>query len=105
MYRTQSALRKHSLPSGVSFSSGAQYHADLGDLLDVTGPLDVTGLIVRINNPAALVRAQTYTLIRTTGGVTGTAALETALPSGWKLLRKGNDLVLFAESGTFLKLK
>jgi autotransporter-associated beta strand protein len=91
--------------SGVSFSSGAQYHADLGDLLDVTGPLDVTGLIVRINNPAALVRAQTYTLIRTTGGVTGTAALETALPSGWKLLRKGNDLVLFAESGTFLKLK
>lgn len=91
--------------SGVSLVPGTRYHADLGDLLDVTGPLDVTGLLVSINNPAALERSQRYTLIRTTGGITGAATLDTELPSGWKLLRSGNDLLLFPSSGTLIKLK
>ena len=91
--------------SGVGLASGTRYHADLGDLLDVTGPLDVSGLTVSINNPAALERSQTYTLISTTGGITGTATLDTVLPSGWKLLRRGNDLLLFTTGGTILRLK
>lgn len=33
------------------------------------------------------------------------ATLETALPSGWKLLRRGNDLLLFSESGILIKFR
>jgi autotransporter-associated beta strand protein len=91
--------------SGVSLVPGTRYRADLGDLLNVAGPLDVTGLIVSVNNPAALERSQSYTLIRTTGGITGTATLGTALPSGWKLLRSGNDLLLFSSRGMLLELR
>jgi len=91
--------------SGVRFAPGVQYRADLGDLLNVTGSLDVSGMTIYINNPASLVRSQTYTLISTTGGITGTATLGTALPSGWKLLRNGNNLLLFSSRGLLLELK
>ena len=92
--------------SGVQLVPGTQYRADLGDLLNVTGSLDVSGMVLHINNPAALVRSQTYTLIQTTEGVTGALpALDTPLPSGWKVLRRNNALMLLAESGTTLKLR
>jgi hypothetical protein len=82
-----------------------KYHADLGDLLDVSGALDVTGMFVTINNPEALVRSQTYTLIQTTTGISGNATLETDLPSGWKLVRRNNALMLISEGGTVMMLK
>jgi autotransporter-associated beta strand protein len=92
--------------SGIRFAPGVQYRADLGDLLNVTGSLDVSGMVLHINNPASLVRSQTYTLIQTTEGVTGALpALDTPLPSGWKVLRRNNALMLLAESGTTLKLR
>ena len=91
--------------SGVTLAPGVQYRVDLGDRLDVTGSLDVTGLILHINNPEALVRSQTYTLIQTSGGITGTATLDTPLPSGWKVVRRGNALLLFSEGGTRMLLK
>lgn len=91
--------------SGVSFASGAQYRADLGDLLNVTGALNLSGLHITINNPGALERSKTYTLISTTAGISGTATLDTALPSGWKIRRDGNTLLLFAESGTVFKIR
>ena len=90
---------------GVQIVPGTRYHADLGDLLDVTGPLDVSGMTVQINNPEALERSQTYILIQTTAGVTGLATLETDLPSGWKLVRRDNALMLISEGGTVLLLK
>ena len=91
--------------SGVRFVPVVQYRADLGDRLDVTGSFDVTGLLLHINNPEAFARSQTYTLIQTTAGVTGVPTLDTPLPSGWKLLRRDNALLLFAEGGTRLLLK
>ena len=91
--------------ASVQFAPGVQYHADLGDLLDVTGSLDVTGMIVRINNPESLVRSQIYTLIQTSEGITGDVTLDAPLPSGWKVFRKGNALILLSEGGTVLFLK
>ena len=52
-----------------------QYRADLGDRLDVAGALNVTGLQVHLINPEALDRAQTYTLIQTTTGISGAPTL------------------------------
>jgi len=91
--------------SGVTLVPGTRYHADLGDLLDVTGPLDITGMIVRVNNPEALDRSQTYTLIQTTTGITGVPTLATTLPSGWKLVRRNNALLLLSEGGSVLLLR
>jgi autotransporter-associated beta strand protein len=91
--------------SGVTFASGVQYRADLGDRLDVAGSLDVTGMVLHLNNPEALVRSQTYTLIQTTGGVTGVPTLDTPLPSSWKLILRDNALVLMADSGTVLMMR
>jgi len=91
--------------ANVQFAPGVKYHADLGDLLDVSGALDVTGMFVTINNPEALVRSQTYTLIQTTTGISGNATLETDLPSGWKLVRRNNALMLISEGGTVMMLK
>ena len=91
--------------TGVQLAPGSRYHADLGDLLDVAGPLDVSGLTVQINNPGALERSQTYILIQTTAGVTGVPTLETELPSGWKLIRRDNALMLISEGGTVLFLR
>ena len=104
--------------SGVSFVPGVQYRADLGDRLDVTGAFDITGMILTILNPEALVRTQTYTLIQTTdglsgnpslnpstGGLSGTPTLNTTLPLGWKLVSSGNALVLLSDRGTVLLLK
>ena len=58
-----------------------------------------------INNPEALDRAQTYTLIQTTTGITGMPTLATDLPSGWKLVRRNNALLLLSEGGTLLFLR
>ena len=92
--------------SGVRFDPGVQYRADLGDRLDVTGMLDVTGLLLHINNPASLVRSETYTLIQTTEGITGVLPTpDTQLPSGWKVVRRGNALQLLTEGGTIFLLK
>ena len=91
--------------SGVTFASGVQYRADLGDRLDVTGALDISGLIVTVNNPEALDRSQTYTLIQTTTGITGVPTLDTDLPSGWKLVRRNNALLLLSEGGAVLILR
>jgi hypothetical protein len=91
--------------SNVTLVPGTQYRADLGDLVDVTGALDISGLVVTINNPGALDRAQTYTLIQTTTGITGMPTLATDLPSGWKLVRRNNALLLLSEGGTLLFLR
>ena len=91
--------------SGVSLAPGVQYRADLGDLLNVTGPLDVSGMTLHLNNPEALNRTQTYILIQTTDGVTGLPTLDAPLPSGWKLLRQNNALLLTMEGGTQLIIR
>ena len=91
--------------SGVTLVPGTRYHADLGDLLDISGALDISGLIVSVNNPEALDRSQTYTLIQTTTGITGAPALDTPLPSGWKLVRRNNALLLLSEGGAVLLLR
>lgn len=91
--------------SDVSFVAGARYTADLGDLLDVTGMLNLSGLTIHINNPEALVRAQIYTLIRTTGGITGSATLSPQLPKGWRLERDGNTMTLAIARGTVIHLR
>lgn len=91
--------------SNVQFASGVLYRADVGDLLDVTGPLNVTGLIVNINNPGALERSKIYTLIQTTGGITGTPTLDSPLPDGWRVVVRGNTLLLLSERGTVFFLK
>ena len=91
--------------SGVGFAHGVRYRADLGDLLNVTGALNVSGMVLTINNPAALNRSQTYTLIQTTGGVTGAATLDTELPSGWKLVLRDNALLLISEGGTLFMFR
>ena len=91
--------------SSVGFTAGTRYTADLGDLLTVNGALNLSGLIISINNPEALVRSQIYTLIHTTSGVTGAATLATQLPAGWKLERDGNDLILAVARGTVLHLR
>ena len=91
--------------SGVTLVSGVQYRADPGDRLDVTGSLDASGLALHINNPELLVRSQTYTLIQTTGGISGIPTLDIPLPSGWKVVRHGNALQLLSEGGTLLFLK
>ncbi len=83
--------------ANVQLASGVQYRADLGDLLDVTGSLDVTGMVLHINNPEALVRTQTYTLIQTTSGVTGVSTTDAPLPPGWKVVRRSNALQLITE--------
>ncbi len=90
---------------GVTLVPGTHYRADLGDRLDVTGALDISGLIVTVNNPEALDRSQTYTLIQTTTGITGAPALDTPLPSGWKLVRRNNALLLLSEGGAVLLLR
>ncbi len=81
------------------------YRADLGDRLDVTGSLNVSSMVLHINNPAALVRSQTYTLIQTTGGVTGVPTLDSPLPSDWKLLRRNNALLLYSDNSTRILLR
>ncbi|NLG02109.1 MAG: hypothetical protein GX565_18440, partial [Lentisphaerae bacterium] len=91
--------------SGVTLVPGTHYRADLGDRLDVAGALDISGLIVTVNNPEALDRSQTYTLIQTTTGITGVPTLDTDLPSGWKLVRRANALLLLSEGGTVLLLR
>ena len=91
--------------SGVSFVPTVQYRADLGDRLDVTGALNINGLQVHLINPQALVRSQTYTLIQTTAGISGTATTDAPLPSGWKLIGSGNTLLLLSDRGTVLLLK
>ncbi len=92
--------------TGVTLAPGVQYRANPGDLLDVTGALDVTGLLLHINNPESLVRSQTYTLIQATGGLTGVLPTpDTPLPSGWKVIRRGNALLLFSEGGTRILLQ
>ena len=89
----------------VTLVPGTHYRADLGDRLDVTGALDISGLIVTVNNPEALDRSQTYTLIQTTTGITGVPTLATTLPSGWKLVRRNNALLLLSEGGSVLLLR
>jgi hypothetical protein len=89
----------------VTLVPGTHYRADLGDRLDVTGALDISGLIVTVNNPEALDRSQTYTLIQTTTGITGVPTLDTDLPSGWKLVRRNNALLLLSEGGAVLILR
>ena len=91
--------------SSVGFVAGTRYTADLGDLLDVNGSLNLSGLIIHINNPEALMRTQVYTLIRTTGGVTGKATLDTSLPAGWKLEPDGNNIILTIARGTVIHLR
>jgi autotransporter-associated beta strand protein len=91
--------------ANVQIASGVQYRADLGDLLNVTGALDVTGMVLHINNPESLERSQIYTLIQTTGGVTGLPTLDTPLPSGWKVVRRGNALLLLRDAGTLILYK
>ena len=92
--------------SGITLAPGTQYRADLGDMLDVTGSLDVTGMVLHINNPESLVRSQTYTLIQTTSGVTGALpAPDTPLPPGWRVVRRGNALQLIADGGTIIMFK
>ena len=91
--------------SNVSFASGVQYRADLGDLLNVTGSLDVSGMILHINNPEALNSSQAYTLIQTTEGITGLPTLDAELPFGWKVTRRGNTLQLLIEGGSVLILR
>lgn len=91
--------------SGVTFVPGIQYRADLGDLLDVTGSLDITGLVLHLNNPEALVRSQTYTLIQTTGEITGVPTSDQPLPDGWKAVIRGNALQLLSLNGTVIILK
>ena len=91
--------------SNVTLVPGTQYRADLGDLVDVTGALDISGVVVTINNPEALDRAQTYTLIQTTTGITGMPTLATELPSGWKLVRRNSALLLLSEGGTVLFMR
>ena len=91
--------------SGISLVPGVQYHADIGDLLDVAGSFDATGMILHINNPESLMRSQIYTLIQTSDGIIGDPTLDTPLPSGWKVFRKGNALILLSEGGTILFLK
>jgi autotransporter-associated beta strand protein len=91
--------------SGITLVPGIQYRADLGDRLDVSGTLNVTGLMLHINNPESLVRSQAYTLIQTTAGVTGVPTLDTPLPAGWKVVRRGNAIVLFSEGGTLIRLR
>lgn len=91
--------------SGVQFAPGVQYRANPGDLLDVTGALDVSGMTLHLNTPEALDRHQTYTLIQTTGGVTGVPTPDAPLPTGWKVVRRGNAILLLAEGGTLLNLR
>lgn len=91
--------------SGVQFAVGVQYRADLGDLLDVAGAFDVTGMVLHLNNPESLERTQTYTLIQTTSGVTGLCTLDTPLSDGWKVVRRNNALQLLVEGGTLIIFK
>jgi autotransporter-associated beta strand protein len=92
--------------ANVQIASGVQYRADLGDLLDVTGSLDTTGMVLHLINPEALVRSQTYTLIQTTGGLTGALpTVDAPLPVGWKVVRRGNALQLIADGGTLILFK
>ena len=62
-------------------------------------------MVLTINNPVALNRSQTYTLIQTTGGVAGAATLDTELPSGWKLVLRDNALLLISEGGTLFMFR
>jgi hypothetical protein len=62
-------------------------------------------MVLHLNNPESLVRTQTYTLIQTTGGVTGLCTLDTPLSDGWKVVRRNNALQLLVEGGTLIIFK
>jgi len=92
--------------SSITLAPGVQYRADLGDLLDVTGSLNVSGMTLHLNNPEELTdRKQSYTLIQTTAGVTGIPTPDAPLPAGWKLVNRNNTITLLSDSGSVIILR
>ena len=95
--------------AGITFGGTVEYRADIGtgtacDRVISTTPLDLTNLRVTINNPSALQLRLQYPVLQANGGFTGTPDAS-ALPDKWRLLTRGNELFLFAPSGTLMLLK
>ena len=93
----------------ITFGGTVEYRVDIGagtasDRVTSTTPLDLTNLRVTINNPSALQLRSQYLLLQANGGFTGTPDVS-ALPDKWRLLTRGNELFLFAPSGTLMILR
>jgi len=94
--------------NGVTLAAGTTYRLTVdgaqSDVLTSSGALDLSGLTVvaaTANEPGAT----TYVIAHAEGGLTGEKPALSGFPSKYKLIRKGNDLLLTSQSGTILQLR
>lgn len=80
--------------------------ADSCDRLVVNGSLDLSTLLLKIENPAQLDRSRVYTLIDCTGELTGVFLPTSELPGAWVIQydRGNGDVFLVYRGGTLISL-
>ena len=96
--------------SGVTFGAGSTYRVNVSgtetaDTITSAGSLNLTNLtVVPADTPSADPEGKEYIIAHADGGFTGVKPALSGFASKWKLLIKGNDLILTTAGGTMLLL-
>ncbi len=95
--------------TGITFDGTVIYRADVGpgatsDRIVTAGALDVSPMRVTVNNPAVLRNGSTYLLLQADSGLVGLPD-DSSLPDKWRVVKRGNTLLLLRPSGTMMLLR